>query len=214
MPGGGSGGREVKTPGGYVLDANGNRIEWGSPAERQLTEPALNIPLYTDSGRPVIATGDGSGYIGRLRPYNSKYYAPGFSVTNGSVRLAVDGSHRIFNEVVNPDGSSGGVFDPVEGEAKDLKSLLASTFSPRAKLELLKFASSEFATHTQEAAELDFLLNPSAETQARLNYANAPIPVSEARPGAAADGRKLRSGSRTFCRLWILGLDRRFAPWG
>lgn len=110
---GGSVSRKAKTPGGYVLDANGNRVQWGSPEERQPTEPTLNIPLYSDSRRPVTATGGGSGYIGRLRPYNSKYYAPGFSVTNGSVRLAVDGSQRIFNEVLNADGSSGGVFDSV-----------------------------------------------------------------------------------------------------
>lgn len=175
---GNSDGRNARKAGGYAIgkdadgkDVDGKDIVWGAPAGGDIR--GAQPTVFADSGQAVVPAGGGTGYTGQLRPLDSQYQTPGFAVGNGSVRLVVDNSRRMFNEVLNTNGDSIGVYDPVAGQAKNIGSLLASISAPEAKLELLKFANREFGAYNQETAQLDFMLNPSDATSARLEMANS-----------------------------------------
>ncbi|MEJ7805926.1 MAG: LysM peptidoglycan-binding domain-containing protein, partial [Telluria sp.] len=165
---------QVRRPGGYVAYPEAKSGGLGGPNGKD-----DGIARYAD-GTPVALTGNGKGYIGRLREFETPLFAAGFEMDNRKMGLAFDGVKNLYNVMYNVDGTIGGVFDPTKGQAKDFDTVYASTFSPRGRLELEKFSCQEYTQLCKEAAQHDFDLNPSAQTSARLAQVNAPSATAKA----------------------------------
>jgi hypothetical protein len=111
---------------------------------------------------------------GYLTPFNAAHFPSPIALGSGSASLTVDRAGNIFNQTYDANGVAGPLMTPQFGQPANIPDLLNSTYNPQDRLTLLKFAADNIdpLTYAAPAAQLDFNLNPSAKTLARLNEVN------------------------------------------
>jgi hypothetical protein len=144
------------------------KVDIGALGELPKPDPSVRLPDGT-----LVSSLPKSDHVvsSYLTPLNDARFPAPVVLGTGSASLTFDKAGNIYNQTYDANGVPGPVAEPGVGQPKNIGELLDNTFNPQDKLTLLKFAADNIdpLTYAAPAAQLDFDLNPSPQTLARLN---------------------------------------------